>query len=271
MAIQTPFRAYQQTVGAHPLIEAGTMGLGGALAGYHGSGFAANKMLNSLMAGKTPAQKAAIRQQLEADGTMRWIRIISALSGAGLGAGYGIMKHLDTGSGAKGAVSSLLNPNYYEDNPEALKRLETRRAEAKEKAFYGGGGRARVQKLDALYDSGRRPKFAALQLDDPFTNERIPIKYTMDTIAQDPFLSMGQKEYTNSLVHGSESSDSGVTSQKSLMRSALHAGIGFGSAYAFGKAIGSIFALPQDITKRLSNVGGVAGAIINTGILEGSR
>jgi hypothetical protein len=260
---------YNKTVGSNPLIEAAGLGTAGALAGYYGSGLAANKSLDALMAmtgAKTPQEKAAIRAQMQREGTMRWIKIISALAGGGLGAAYALRKHMDTGSGLKGALSSITNKDYWSKNPKAVEDFKKRHKEEKDKSYFDSA-KERSDYLDSIYDSGRG-KIASLQMEDPFIHERVPIKYTMDTIQRDPFLDLESKAYTNSIIGGAENAESGVTSSKSIMRSALHAGVGFGSAYAFGNVIGSIFSLPEKNTKRLSNIGGIAGAIVNTGILE---
>jgi hypothetical protein len=263
-----PFSWYRKSIGSHPLIETGSLGAGGALAGYHGANYMANKTLQNLIymtGAKTPQEVEAIKQQLEEDGTMRWIKVLGGVAGAGLGAGYALQKHVDTSSGLRGAISSLTDADYYTKNPDALKRLKASKKEKKDEA-YQEGGRDRADFLDSVYDDGRLAKQGSL--DDPFTSRRIPISYTLDTIQGDPFLSIQDKERTNSFIFGAENSDSGVTDSRSIMRSALQAGIGFGVAHTFGKVIGNIFSLPEENTQRLSTIGGIAGAIANTGILE---
>jgi hypothetical protein len=57
-----------------------------------------------------------------------------------------------------------------------------------------------------------------------------------------------------------------LISGKDLARGAVRAGVGYGAAFALGQTVGKIFDLPEPLTDRMSRIGGIAGAIINTGV-----
>ena len=103
-------------------------------------------------------------------------------------------------------------------------------------------------------------------MDDPFYSKRIPVSYTVDLIRSDPFLTPPAKGAAEFLVTGK--SDSGLISGKDLMQTAVQAGVGYGAAYMFGKVLGSVMSLPKSTVDSLANKGGIAAAIINTGVLE---
>jgi hypothetical protein len=90
----------------------------------------------------------------------------------------------------------------------------------------------------------------------------------VDLINQDPFLKPPAKGAAGFIVEGAAPGGSGLVSGRDIMRSAIHAGAGYVGAYLFGKAIGSIVGLPPDVVEDISKKGGIAGAVLNTGVLE---
>lgn len=103
-----------------------------------------------------------------------------------------------------------------------------------------------------------------------FLSSTVPVKSSMNTIAMDPFMTNTEKTKTNSLIFSSDTDNSGtgLLSGRDLASTAFKAGSHGGSAYLFGKTMGTLFGLPKPITNRLSEIGGVASAIRSTGIFK---
>lgn len=261
MKASTPLHAYSRYVERYPWLEGLLLSGGLGTAGYYGSGFAADKIMDALTVNMSPEEKAKAKADMERDGTMDIIKKIGAGTGGLLGLAYVLNKHMDLGKGAKGALGSMFDPSYKKDNPDFRKRREQAAKDRIKKSRWKG--------KEVSYRDYQNQKIGGY--DDPFHKENIPISYAEDVINRDPFLSRGQKGATNMLLEGSEGSGSGLTSGRKLMRSALQAGVGFGTAYLFGNTAGKVLSLSPDITRRLSTVGGVAGALVNTGIFKELR
>ena len=79
---------------------------------------------------------------------------------------------------------------------------------------------------------------------------------------------MGQKAAVNGIIGGTSDGESGMTSGEKLADSAIKVGFGAATGFAFGKTMGTLFALDDPQVKRLSQYGTVAGALFNSGILN---
>lgn len=268
---------YNKTIGSNPLLETGTLGTAGGALGYYGGGFAASKMLAMLMAGKSPEERAEAYRQLREDGTIDLIKNIGGGLGALGGVGYGLQKNIDMRNGLSGMFDSLTSGKHWSD-PQVQDRLKAVDA-ARQNAL-------KTQYSSTSYSSGRTPQTAGgMQKEHALSDgifgmndalldrgissfQQIPIRQAMSTVDRDPFLSPPQKEIVNTVLSSTSDGDSGVTTGKSLMQSALQLGVGATAGYLFGRAAGSLFSLPPAVTDRLSTSGAVAGALVNTGIFS---
>ena len=255
-----PAKAYRATVGAHPLIETGALTAGGAAAGYFGAGLAKN--LLGGVAGMIPGDTGTQLQEWLADPENEsTLRNRLALIGGALGGGYGLAKNLDFGGGLGGAARSMTEAGYW-DEPENRKRLLQNRLATLLSRRY------RYKKFQ--WDRGKvAADMGTLAAGDPFFQLETPVRQSLTTLSVDPFLSNSQKFQTQGLLLTSNNGQTaGFTSGHSLMKSALQAGVGFGTAYLFGQVAGRLLSLPSDTVKNLSLVGGLAGALVNTGIFK---
>jgi hypothetical protein len=101
-----------------------------------------------------------------------------------------------------------------------------------------------------------------------FTSPVVPVNQGIQLIQRDPFLSEQNKAQVNHIMANTHEGSSGSVSGFDLAGSAIKAGVGLVSGIAFGKTMGNLFSLGQAQTERLSQIGAVAGAIYNTGILS---
>jgi len=259
--IAAPFRGYSKYVEKYPLVKAGVLGGAGAAAGYYGTGLLINPIIKLLLVGKSPAEKAQILAALHQGGGVKRLQRAAGLVGGGLGAGYALNKAIDWSS-LKNIFGSLKSKDYWKKHPEASKAKE----EADLKRIEGIKYKPQIKK----FTWGREASWqkVAMEISDPFLGERVPIHYSLDLINADPFLTEGQKQIAATLTTDAEKRSIGMTSGQKLMKSAVRAGVGFATAYLFGKALSSVMALPPPVVKRVSIGGGIAGALLNPGIFE---
>lgn len=261
--VTAPGRWYDKTVGAHPIAETGMLAGGGAMAGYFGGGLLARALLK-LVGGTLPVEKQQALEEWAADpDNLQGFRNWMGLAGGTLGGLYGLAKHMDTRSGFGGMAQSMVNPKYWEENPAATSQLLARRFRRLATQPY------RLKK----FEWDRLPKLAAeedsLEQGDPFFGKEIPVRFSLNTLGRDPFLTIGQKQQSQDLVVGAANGQSmGFTSGHGLMRAALRAGVGFGTAYLFGNLAGKVLSLPPEAVKKLSLGGGIAGALVGSGIFK---
>lgn len=99
--------------------------------------------------------------------------------------------------------------------------------------------------------------------DDP----DIPVAASMSLIDEDRYLDSDAKNRVNTIIGGSPQGDSGLISRKELATSAVRMGVGYVAANRLGSGLGSILGLNPVVKRTLSRIGGVAGAVLNSGIL----
>jgi hypothetical protein len=261
---------YARHIGRKPWLEAGVLGGGAALVGYHGMNFLVPVFLRALMIGKSDEEYKKALEEIKSDpDSVQLFKNLGAGVGGLAGLAYTAGKHLDWGSGFKGAWDSMKSSGHW-DTPAGkasnkvmsenkLKRKKNRLLNAASTGFSSGRGES--QKTGAR--SGRG--------DPLFDVERIPISYSLNIIKADPFLSLGQKDITGMVLEGAEGSNSGLVSGRDVARSAVHAGVGAAAGLLLGKTMGALLSLPSPVTRRLSAAGVIAGALVNTGLFSELR
>jgi hypothetical protein len=257
--------AYGKYIGRKPWIEGPVLGTLGGLAGYFGGGLVLPTLTKALMTGRSDQEVQDALRELKRDpGTQNMLRSLLASMGVAGGLGYAAQKHLDFGAGAEGLGRSFIEGQDYWNRPEVQDHLERIRKQQRKDISY---------RPIRTYSSGRTMKKTAGEeysngLPANFEYERVPLSQAMDLINEDPFLTLPQKEITDVVFQGAEGKSTGLVSGKDLMRSAVRLGVGATTGYLFGRAASSLLSLPTTVTKRLSQVGAVAGGLINTGIFS---
>jgi len=234
-ALLAPFRLYNRTIGQNAYTEVPTLaGLSG-LAGYYGGGAISDKFIDTIAGrvGGADPERVERAKQLFKSGL--------GVTAAALAGWYALGKHLDKrpqeerdADFAKD-VANMPLPDW--SSPSATR----------------------------VFDSGRPQKTAS---SDPFALNVIPVNQTLDTIKADPYLAIDQKQLAGSLVGYSPTDAYNNTSGRSIVRTALKAGVDFGAAYLFGRVMTGLAGLPAADAKQLSVAGGIANALYNTGIFK---
>jgi hypothetical protein len=263
-----PAKAYNRYIGGNPYVEAGALGTAGALTGYMATDLALRKF--------SPQTSPERRRMLR--------NIMAALMATG-GATYAMQKHVDPQNPWK----SLTDKDYWKDpaNRQDLLDRQQEKIDSAEidlrnvpKFDWGRGAPSMDSGLNIIPYEARRLLPQNIQqrgdislakegsFTSAFEGRTVPVRTTINLLDQDPFLSLADKKIVKGMiVDANDGLDAGKTSGKSLMSTAVKAGVGFGAAYLFGQGVGGLLSLPPEQTKKLSQVGGLAGAIYNSGIL----
>lgn len=109
--------------------------------------------------------------------------------------------------------------------------------------------------------------FEESRFDVGYKSFSIPKRELSLRIASDGFLGVGEKSIAGHVSAAAEERR-GMTSGESLARSAMKAGAGFVPAYLFGRALGTIMGLPQPLRARAAMLGGIAGAVRTSGLVD---
>ena len=283
--------AYTRHIGRKPWLEAGVLGTGGALAGYHGMKFLVPGLIRVLLAGKSPGERRNLFNKIKKDGTLRFLQNLGLGLGGLAGLGYVAQKHLDVGSGFPGMRDSMKSSKYWSSD-KGKARLEEmsaqRIAEDIDKATLNSTGYSSGRGESKLFQKNNHDRHhrhpappSPLEMvssgarggggDPLFSVDRIPMAASLDLIYADPFLSRGQKRVAGMVLEGAEGGNSGLVSGRDVARSAIQAGAGGGVGFLLGKTMGALLSLPSPVKSRLSAVGAIAGAIANTGLFSGKR
>jgi len=248
-------RKYQESVGNDPRRDipflAGAAGLGT---------YALAKPLVSALVSAAgtaggPQMQQGIQDYLAPGGdvekTRRRLTIMAALAAAA----YGVYKHGDTRGGWQGMKASLTDPDYWKKNPQRVEAYKTKvpptlaeqeaDAVSMTKTAYG---------LDEGFNK------------NPYFRENIPVGASINLIRNDPILFQSSRNKVSSLLTSSASGTH--TSSFNLTNAAVNAGVDFGAAYLFGQGVGKILAIPQPVVNRVSMAGGLAAAVIGSGVLK---
>lgn len=255
-----PFRWYHRNISRHPALEIPLLTALGAGTGYVGA-----KQL-----GYKPAVGAGL------------LGLLALL--------YSVGKHVDLSGGFGQALQSLIQSDYYKKHPEAAAALRRR---GMKRIHYAKpitgqistgrrllqaaipqirtpavvkrvGGAAREMPPDMQKESSEKHAFGADEIDQ----EVIPVNYSSLLVEADPFLAPDAKKVTIGLLRASKGADAGMTSGRKLFKAAVKAGAGYGSAYLFGRGLTTVLGAGTDISKKLSKIGGIAAAVLNSGILN---
>ena len=101
------------------------------------------------------------------------------------------------------------------------------------------------------------------------TVDRIPVNHARELLQNDPFLSMDQKGQVLAIIdNAGYNTRTGKASTTDLAAGAIRAGFGLVGGAVAGYVLGSLFALPTAVTRTLSLAGGIAGALVNTGVIK---
>lgn len=235
-------RSYQRSIGSIEglklLAHIGVLGAGGALAGR-----AAAPVLTRKFRGRIP----------QTEGVARRMTGLGAALGAGLGAFTG-SRGLDYRS-AEDLMKSLFQRDYWKKHPERLKeRVSQFKDKLKNQKYKSGYSLLNTASEDEWEMSGFMPS--------------IPVQESKEVISEDLFLDPFGKNTLNSMLDDADEDRDGLASQFDLSKAALRAGAGFVPSYLTGRVVGSLLRLPKGSKKRLSTLGGIAGAVANTGLFS---
>lgn len=261
----TPFRMYNKYVGTRPALEIPLLtGLG-----------AAGGALGAKQLGYDPRWGAGL------------LGILALL--------YGVGKHVDTGAGLSGALQSLLQSDYYKKHPDAARRLQLAGRKRVQYAQPVGGqlplGRRVLQaaiptfkapELVKRIGEAGEPETPALGIQkeqssktaffmgaaDELNQQTIPVYYSRLLVEQDPFLAPEAKEVTKGLLSQASGGPVGMVSGRQLLKAAVKAGAGYATAYLFGRGLASVLGADPETSNKVSKLGGIAAAVMNSGILH---
>lgn len=216
-------------------------GAAGGAAGYYGSKALSNFIISLLFANKSYEERKELLERVSRDNRLNKLTALIGGAAAAYFAGGRDLK-FDNWDNFK---NSFKNREYLK-SPEAYKKY-----------------------TDNLNSSLRGEWYNSKTAgDNMYMEDNIPIKTSLRLVDEDLFLNPFEKSVTGSLIYGAENKDSGLTSGKKLTDSAIRAGVGFVPSYMFGKGVGTVLGLPAPIRDRISFAGGLAGAVINSGILK---
>jgi hypothetical protein len=235
-----PLAAYAEHVGSNPLLDtAARAGLAGSAAYV-----AAKPLVGALVriagASGNPRMQELVARFVGPGGdiskTRRRLAAMAALAGAASGA----YSHGDFSKGLKGFRDSMTQRGYWD----------------------------RLENWPVDKDSPEEMLKIASFLDEPVSAfDDIPTYRSVGLMTRDPLLAPPQKKYMGRLLLAA-SDGKPKFSQADLARTALQSGIDFGTAFLVGKGVGSMLALPSPVVNRLSVAGGIANAVIGSGLFR---
>jgi hypothetical protein len=243
---------YQEHIGRHPLRDIAATSALGAAGAYALSGPALSILAK--LGGLGSPQLAAMANQYMSDprgaGSAKFKL---ALLGALAGAGYGAYKHVDMKTDMEGMKQSLTDPNYWYKHPwQALRR--------KGLAPESDIDMAEMLHIDKQASDPGDP-------DDTYYDDSIYVPNAIHAVQRDPVLLSYNKRQVSGIVRDSGDAKK-QTSGYRITNAALRAGVSYGAAWALGQGLGSVLNLPQPIVNRLSTAGGIAAAVVGSGVLK---
>jgi hypothetical protein len=229
------------------------------------------------------------------DSISKWTQLYRDSTGSPLGsaallallggtAGYFAGPKLASGYGRRLLRASGVPENEIEEEMEQLKRGPMRwRMAAGGAALLGGASLAHnysskepwsgfkswdrtpptmpkqgMEKLAQFFGSG--------DLNPLAQHPAIPVGPAKELVFRDPNIPMGAKADIMGIFNKADSGQ-GLVSISQLGRAAMHAGFGYLTGKAVGSVLSSALGLPPKMGDKLSQVGGIANALMNVGVL----
>lgn len=245
-----------KTVYNDPRLAIPAGGAIGYAAGKYGSRALGTLILNLAFSSKDPALKQQIMKTLGGANGMGGIEQPAAVMGALAGMFAAGQPKADIKHGTFNFFKSISDPKYWSKNENFLaQKLQSQRSSRAGKRFKSSLFDPMSQKIGSTGFIG-------------FEQEAIPVSASLRYVAEDTYLDPMLKRHTEDIISGAENTTSGLISKRQLAQSAIRLGAGFAPAYAFGKTVGGILSLPSPIVGRVSKIGGLAAAILNSGIVN---
>ena len=244
-------RGYEKHVGSKPLLDTAAIGAGAAGATY----LASKPLLNALRTVLRTAAPASVQGAADrwlTDGGMDSARRRLTLLALLAGMGYGAYKHGDWKGGMDRFLASMKDKNYWPNNPDRA-------------AAYGAGP-AGPSELEQATEMKEAALDGSRDLIPGYYLKLVPVPAVTTMVREDPVLFEQNKDRLIRVVD--HSGWHGKTNGLSITDTAIKAGVGFGSAYAFGNIVGRMLAMPPPLRDRLSLLGGLGTAVVASGILK---
>jgi hypothetical protein len=229
----------------NPISRTALFAGGGLLGGHLLTKYLGSQLVDMLFADKDEQERNEIVNKYKEGGRYSYaLPILGALAGTVLAQGGNV--DFSQGLFNRAVLQSMTDQNYWNNNPD---RFAKRVQDMKKPTF-----------LDKIF-----LKEHSLQ-DTLYNKATIPVTGSVNLFSQDNFLSQQEKDSLVNLMSASNNYSPGIVSQKKLTSSLIDSGIGFGTAYLFGKGVGTLLGLPSEITHRLSSMGGIANAVQRSGL-----
>jgi hypothetical protein len=251
-------RKYQENIGSHPGREIPLLTAGAGTAGYLAAGPLIRALVNSSAIGSNPQVKQMVTNFLVPGGDIETTKRRIAVLSAAAGLMYGLYKHADWRNGWQGFISSTTKPGYWQDKSE-LAGTSAKPLNPMDKDLAEMTKAVSMDKQALGADEGYMPAV--------YTTQDIPVGHSINMIRNDPFLFQASKTRVSGILTDSANGDQ-FTSKLNLTNAAIRAGADFGTAFLFGQGVGRLLALPSPIINRVSTAGGMAAAVIGSGILR---
>ena len=280
-----------------PLVQAGMFGSLGYLgADYLYDKFANNKWqeayINSIA---DPEQREIVRAKYKMDreNKKKWIRRGAGLVGAitplllnygTLSAGWDKGKQMwggrtvvDKGlGGAAGLLSTAVGGNRALDNMHDIDKANTKKMQefnkiGSEKSYIYENV---LNKRSSEFDGLEGVDFKMPYVRPLYTNgiEDIPVAGSIKHIQSFPNSAIMGPQLTNKITEGfydaSGGLGAGLISTNDLAKSLTRVGLGAYAGKKVSEVLGTILAQPPTVKQKLSDIGAIGGAVINSGIFR---
>lgn len=244
---------WRNTAGKYQAAHLGANIAGLSVLGYLAGKMAAKPLSMRLAHAISPEDRDAVKKKLSTLGA-----ILGGLAGTYTGS-----RGLDF-KNAESLIKSLFEEEYWKNNPDRAtsRKIEMKEADKKTR-FNQGQMRLRPgydPMLDLRKSSSDTDGFSAFM-------PVIDLDTSVDLVTKDLYMDPIDKGRVNYLLEDADDDDDRMLSQFDISKSALRSGLGFVPSYFAGSLFGKVLKLPDPVRKRVSLIGGVAGAALNSGLL----